>query len=141
MGRKVNESFVAAFVELDKECSEKFGVANGGVTEYINRLNNARFAPGRDDILPRLVRYRNLRNKLTHEVSAMRKSEEVSKVDVKWLNSFKKSIRKKKDPISLYLRKARKYAKRRRARRRFSVLFATLLVLGAAVAAYFLWLR
>ena len=133
MGRKINESFVAAFVELDKDCSEKFGVANGGVTEYINRLNNARFAPGRDDVLPRLVRYRNIRNKLAHEVSAMRKSEEVSKVDVKWLRSFKKSIKKKKDPISLYLRKARKYARRRKARTAFTVLLAAA-VIGLAVA-------
>ena len=61
MGRKkINEAFYAGYIELDRDCCEKFGVSSGGVTEYINRLNNARFAPGRDDVLPRLVRYRNL---------------------------------------------------------------------------------
>ena len=133
MGRKMNESFVAAFAELDKDCAEKFGVANGGVTEYINRLNNARFAPGRDDVLPRLVRYRNLRNKFAHEISAMRKSEEISKADVKWIHTFGKSIRKKKDPISLYLRKARKYARRRKMRNVFVALLGAA-VIGLAIA-------
>ena len=60
MGRKLNEKFVNNFIELDKLCCEKFGVASNGVTEYVNRLNNARFAPNRDEVLPELVKYRNL---------------------------------------------------------------------------------
>ena len=135
MGRKkINEAFLAGYIELDKDCCEKFGVSTGGITEYINRLNNARFAPGRDEVLPRLVRYRNTRNKFAHELSALRKTDEVTKVDVKWLRSFNKDIIKKRDPISLYLRKARKYARRRRLRRWIYVaLFAIIAALATAL--------
>ena len=67
MKRNLNVSFLEAFVRLDVLCSQKFGVKHGGVTEYINRLINARFAPERDEILPALVEYRNIRNRLVHE--------------------------------------------------------------------------
>ncbi len=132
MGRKINEVFLSEYIELDRDCCEKFGINTGGVTEYINRLNNARFAPGRDDVLPRLVRYRNIRNKIAHELSALRKLEEITKADVKWIRAFDKNVVKKKDPISLYLRKARKYMRRRRFRFWFSAIFFT--VLGALAA-------
>ena len=82
MGKRINEQFLSSYMELDKDCCDKFGVTTGGVTEYINRLNNARFAPGRDDVLPRLVRYRNLRNKFSHEVGALRRVDEITKIDV-----------------------------------------------------------
>ena len=117
MGRRLNESFLNTYMELDKDCCDKFGVASGGVTEYINRLNNARFAPGRDDVLPRLVRYRNIRNKFAHEVNAIRKVDEITKVDINWIRNFDKDVVKKRDPISAYLRKARKFARRRKLRR------------------------
>lgn len=117
MGRRINELFLSNYIELDKLCCEKFGVVSGGVTEYINRLNNARFAPGRDDVLPRLVRYRNIRNKFAHEVGAMRRVEEVSKVDVNWLKTFHRDMLKRRDPISAYLKKARKHARRRKMRK------------------------
>lgn len=137
MGRKkINEAFLAGYVELDRDCCEKFGVSTGGVTEYINRLNNARFAPGRDDVLPRLVRYRNIRNRFAHELSALRKTDEVTKVDVKWLRTFNKALIRKKDPISLYLRKARKFVRRRRLRRwAYFILFD--IIAGLAIALYF----
>lgn len=135
MGRKkINEAFYAGYIELDRDCCEKFGVSSGGVTEYINRLNNARFAPGRDDVLPRLVRYRNLRNRFAHEADSLRKTDEITKVDVKWLRSFDKDVIKKKDPISLYLRKARKYVRHRRLRRwAYFFLFAIIAALAAAL--------
>ena len=134
MSRKINEIFLTEYIELDRDCCEKFGINTSGVTEYINRLNNARFAPGRDDVLPRLVRYRNIRNKIAHELSALRKTEEITKADVRWIRTFDKNIVKKKDPISLYLRKARKYMRRRRLRRMmFAVLFAIIGVLAVAL--------
>ena len=136
MSKKVNEVFLAEYISLDKNCCEKFGLITGGITEYISRLNNARFAPGRDDVLPRLVRYRNTRNKMVHELLALTKSEEITKADVKWIRSFNKSMQKKKDPISLYLRKARSYIRRRRFRRFLFAFIALLVVVGAAVAAY-----
>ena len=131
VGRRRNEAFLSVYMELDKDCCQKFGVTTGGVTEYINRLNNARFAPGRDDVLPRLVRYRNIRNKFAHEVNAIRKVDEITKVDIRWLRTFRKDVLRKKDPISAYLRKARRYARRRRLRRAlFAIAIVTIAVLA-----------
>ena len=133
MGRKLNEKFVNTFIELDKLCCEKFGVASNGVTEYINRLNNARFAPNRDEVLPELVKYRNLRNRFAHEPQALRKTSDIAKSDIKWVTKFRKSVKKKKDPISKYLKKARRFARRRK----FGKIVLTLLIVGAAAAAGF----
>ena len=136
MGRRVNETFLASFAELDKKCCERFGIISGGITEYINRLNAARFAPGREEALPKLVRLRNLRNKMVHEPGAMRRVSEISKADVTWIKHFDRNFARKKDPISLYLRKARALARRHRAQRTAIAVCATLLVI-AAVAVLF----
>lgn len=136
MGKRINERFLTSYMELDKECCDKFGVTTGGVTEYINRLNNARFAPGRDDVLPRLVRYRNLRNKFSHEVGALRRVDEITKVDVHWIRTFNRDLIRKRDPISAYLKKARRYVRRRKLRR-FAYGAATVLIIGLGIALYF----
>ena len=133
MGRRLNESFCDAFMELDKRCCEKFGIVSGGVTEYINRLNNARFAPGRDEALPRLVRYRNLRNKMLHEPGAVRKINEITKADIKWVKRFDRDLSKRRDPISVYLKKARAYARRRRVMR-YITAGAVILLVAAVIA-------
>ncbi len=121
MGLRLNEKFLSSYIDIDKNCCEKFGVSTGGVTEYINRLNNARFAPGREEALPRLVRYRNLRNKMAHELGSLRKMNDVTKADIVWLRKFNKDISKRRDPISAYLKKARRYARRRRIKRYLTV--------------------
>ena len=136
MGKRINERFLASYMELDKDCCDKFGVTTGGVTEYINRLNNARFAPGRDDVLPRLVRYRNLRNKFSHEVGALRRVDEITKVDVHWIRTFNRDLIRKRDPISAYLKKARRYVRRRKLRR-FAYGAAAVLIIGLGIALYF----
>jgi hypothetical protein len=136
LGKRLNHSFLEVYKELDRDCCEKFGVTTGGVTEYVNRLNNARFAPDRDDVLPRLVRYRNIRNKFAHDVGAIRKSDEISKADIKWVRGFNKDILKKRDPISVYLRKARRYARRRKMYRALSVC-AILLIIALAGALWY----
>ena len=136
MSRKLNEKFLNNFLELDKLCCEKFGVATNGVTEYINRLNNARFAPNRDEVLPRLVKYRNLRNRFAHEPQAIRKCDDIAKADIKWVAKFKKSAKKKKDPISKYLKKARRFARKRKFGRSLLVI---LILAALAVAGYFLF--
>ena len=136
MSRKTNEKFLNNFLELDKLCCEKFGVATNGVTEYINRLNNARFAPNRDEVLPRLVKYRNLRNRFAHEPQAIRKCDDIAKADIKWVANFKKSVKKKKDPISKYLKKARRFARKRKFGRSLLVI---LILAALAVAGYFLF--
>ena len=136
MSRKTNEKFLNNFLELDKLCCEKFGVATNGVTEYINRLNNARFAPNRDEVLPQLVKYRNLRNRFAHEPQAIRKCDDIAKADIKWVAKFKKSAKKKKDPISKYLKKARRFARKRKFGRSLLVI---LILAALAVAGYFLF--
>ena len=138
MGLKINEKFLDAFIALDKVCCAKFGVSTGGVTDYVNRLISARFAPGRDTVLPKLVRYTNIRNRLAHEAGAMKQIDEVTKADVKWIREFEKTLNKKKDPISLYLRKARRYARRRKLRK---ILICTGIValIAAAVAVWLIF--
>lgn len=136
IGKRLNESFLASYIELDKDCCEKFGVAAGGVTEYINRLNNARFAPGREEALPRLVKYRNIRNKMAHELGSLRKMNDVTKADVSWLRRFDKDIIKRRDPISAYLKRARRYARRRRIKR-YVTAGALVLALIIGIVLYF----
>ena len=135
--RKLNEAFLDSYIEMDKLCCHKFGISSGGVTDYINRLINARFAPGRDDTLSRLIKYRNVRNKIAHESGALENLDEIAKSDLKWLAGFKKALDKKRDPFSAYLRKARKYARRRKIRKIFIGVFITLVVV--AIAAFVLW--
>ncbi len=133
MGKRINESFLTAFNQLDKRCCERFNLVSGGVTEYINRLNNARFAPRRDDVLPRLVRYRNLRNRLSHEPGAMKRTSEITKADVKWVKRFERDFSRQRDPISQYLKKARALARRKRMERYFIIGAVMVLVAGAVV--------
>lgn len=136
MKRRLGESFLNCYLELDKDCCEKFGVATGGVTEYINRLNSARFAPGRDEALPRLVRYRNIRNKYAHEPDTLRRADEITKSDVAWLRSFDRDLVRRRDPISAYLRRARRYARHRRFKR-YLVGTAFVLLIILIIVLYF----
>ena len=134
--KRYNELFLDAYIELDKICCHKFGVSNGGVTSYINRLINARFAPGRDEALPRLVRYRNIRNRIAHERGALEHIGEVAKADLKWIHRFCKQLNRKRDPFSLYLKKARRHAKKRKFVRALVIAGVVLAVAAAAVATF-----
>ena len=133
MGRRLNERFLSSYIELDKNCCEKFGVATGGITEYINRLNNARFAPGREEALPRLVKYRNIRNRMAHEVGSLRKMNDVTKADITWIKKFDKDISRRRDPISSYLKRARRYARRRRIKRYITAAAVIALIIMAII--------
>ena len=117
MSRRMNEKFMAAYIELDGLCQSKFGLREGGVTEYINRLNNARIAPRREEALPKLVRYRTIRNMIAHEVGAARRDNGITGKDISWIRRFSRNIRHKKDPVSIYLRRARLYLRFRRLRK------------------------
>ncbi len=128
--KKLNSNFVDLYSELDKACCEKFGISVGGVTEYINRLNNARFAPDRDEVLPKLVNYRNVRNAFVEDANELRKNGELNKDDLKWVKSFQKDLKKKNDPISVYLKKAKKYA----SRRKFGKFLLTVVIVAAVAA-------
>ena len=135
MGKKINEKFLNAYNELDRNCSRKFGIATGGVTEYINRLHTTRFAPKRDEVIHHLVKYRNIKNVFAHELRAIKKSSELAKADLLWIKRFNHDILRKKDPISSYLRKARRYARALRFRRyAIGISFVTLLFIIILVA-------
>ncbi len=138
MGRKANEKFMTAYLELDALCGEKLNVNSGGITEYINRLNNARLAPGRDEALPKLVRYRTIRNMLSHEAGALKRYNGVLKSDIQWVKRFCSNVRKKRDPLSLYLRRARRYLRFRKLRKIFTLVSALILaVVLIVILAYF----
>ena len=141
MGKRLNEKFLSHYMQLDKDCCDKFGIDSCGVTEYINRLNNSRFAPGRDDALPRLVRYRTIRSKMAHEVGSIKRSNEISKADIKWVKQFDRDIIRRKDPISRYLRKARRYVRRRRIRRIAVISAFAIVVLAAALLLIYLGIK
>ena len=111
MGKRHNTTFLNRYMELDKLCCERFGVNTGsGVIEYINRLSNARFAPGRDVVLSRLIGYSNTQKRFHYEPGAMRNDRQITKHDINWITRFKFQFAKRRDPISRYLKKTRGYA-------------------------------
>ncbi len=138
MSKKINKKFLKLYVELDSNCCDKLGVKAGGVTEYITRLESARFAPKRDEVLGNLNKYRNLRNALAHDTKALKKNKMLTKADLKWIKKFNKSLKRKKDPISAYLRKARKFARGKKTKKVLIVLLVLVLVAAGAAAAILL---
>ena len=103
-------SFFNAYLELDKACAKLLEVSRGGATAYINKLAELRFAPERSEVLPKLLKYRKLRNIIAHEEGAFSEVDEITKADIKWINRFTASVNKKRDPVSRYERKARIYS-------------------------------
>ena len=107
MSLKVNSTFLEAFIELDNSCKERFGFSRNGVTEYIKRLNECRSDPDVKEILPTLIKYRHIRNRLAHEDGALSMDNDIGKADIAWLKQMAKKIAKGKDPLSLNNRKAK----------------------------------
>jgi hypothetical protein len=107
---KINMLFFNAYLELDKACAQRLEVSRGGASAYINMLAELRFAPERSEVLPKLLKYRKLRNIIAHEEGVFSEIDEITKADIKWLNSFTRSVNKRRDPISRYERKAKIYA-------------------------------
>lgn len=132
MSRRINEKFLELYLELDRLSCERFGIRSGGVTEYINRLNNARFAPDRDEVLPKLVNYRNIKYRFAGEPASLKKSDEISKADVDWMRRFIKYFKKKKDPIAAYIKRARRYVRMRKIRKVLAALGVILILALAA---------
>lgn len=108
MANKINLAFFNAYLELDKICAQRLGISKSGVTAYINNLVDCRYAPDRNDVLRKLIKYRKIRNILAHEPIAMTELNEITKEDIKWVNQFTKTVDKKKDPISRYERKLKR---------------------------------
>ena len=138
MSKKINKKFLKLYVELDKVCCDKFGIPSDGVTEYINRLSNTKFAPKRDEVLPALVKYRNMNNLFAHQPKDVKKNKDLVKGDLTWIKGFKKDVSKKKDPLSVYLKKARKYVRGKKFRR---FLLGAVIVAAVAAAGVFAYLQ
>ena len=109
--QKLNENFLNAFLQLDSDCCKRFNVTVNGITEYINRLNNAKYAEGRDEVLAKLVNYRNIRNRFAHEPWYLRTANELTKDDLAWVANFAKAFKKEKDCLATYVASAKKFAK------------------------------
>lgn len=135
MASKINLAFFNAYLELDKICAQRFEISKGGVSAYIGRLVELRFAPERSEVLPKLIKYRNFRNTIAHEVDAFSDLGEITKEDIKWLNRFAKSVTNKRDPVSRYERKAQRYAIWRKLR----VILIALGVLALAIGAIIIY--
>jgi hypothetical protein len=129
---KVNMSFFNAYLELDKVCAQKFGKTRGGVSAYIERLVDLRFAPERSDVLPKLLKYRKMRNIIAHEEHAFSELDEITSSDVKWVKRFARSVNMRRDPVSRYERKAKLYAIWKKVR----LVLILLLILGVGVSAF-----
>lgn len=131
MASKINLAFFKAYLELDKICAQRLEISKGGVSAYIGRLVELRFAPERSEVLPKLIQYRNYRNVIAHEADALSDLGEITKEDIRWVNSFARSVAAKRDPVSRYERKAKRYAIWRKAR----LVLIALGVVAIAVAA------
>lgn len=141
MGKKINIKFIKAYAQMETQCQEKFGITAGGVDEYISRLESARFAPNRDEVLGKLTAYEHIMHRFNNEPNAVKTVKEVTKADVSWVKKFTVATKKKKDSISRYLKSARKYARGRKIRRAFLFIFILALIAGAAVALWYFGLR
>ena len=109
MSGRTNMTFFKAYIELENACAARLGVDKHGVSAYINRLVEMRFAKGRSEVLPKLIKYRNFRNKIAHEEGAMKDLDGITKADIQWLSRFTRLVNKRRDPVSLYENKARRY--------------------------------
>ncbi len=133
--KKINNNFTKAYSQMESQCQEKFGVSAGGVNKYIERLESARFAPDREDVLGKLSMYQNLSQRFENDPSAAKRVKELSKSDVQWVKKFGDSVKKKNDPISRYLKSARKYVRGRKIRRTILAILIILIVLAGATVA------
>lgn len=133
--KKINNNFTKAYSQMESQCQEKFGVSAGGVDKYIERLESARFAPDREDVLGKLSQYQSLSQRLESDPNAMKQIKEIEKNDVQWVKGFGDDLKKKKDPISRYLKSARKYVRGRKIRRAILIILLVLILLAGATVA------
>ena len=74
---------------------------------------------------------------MAHELGTLRKMNDVTRTDLKWIRSFNKDITKRRDPISKYLKKARRYARRRKIQKYVTV-FAIIAAFIIGIVTYVL---
>ena len=137
MSKKINTDFLMAYIELEASCNVMLGMRRGGVTEYINRLMGMRTAPNREEILPKLITYRNLRNKISHENGALTSLKDIERSDIRWIKDFVKSMHKRRDPVSIYIKKSKKGE----SAGRIKAIAVTVAIALAIAAAAFVYLK
>lgn len=137
MSRKLNEQFFKEYLLLEKECRKKFDVELGGIRKYIDRFDNFQFLPERDEVETSLCRYSELYYKFANHPDALQKNDDLKPADVKWVRDFTARVRTQADPISLYLKKAERYFRRRKLKRILVVSLVVLIALAAAAAAIY----
>ena len=135
MSKKINlnRDFYENYMGIDRLCSAKFGVMSDGVSYYIDRLTNSRFAPDREDTLKRLIKYRDAKRVLCKEGGLMSATDGICRSDVRWLKDFAKDLINKKDPLFKYLRRSRAYVA---IKKTITVFIVLAIIAGVAVAAY-----
>ncbi len=134
---RINQKFLGEYLELDKALCGKLDTKTG-VTEYINKLTAAKYAPGRDNALHRLTKYRAIRNRIAHEPGALKDINNITKDDILWVKSFKKTAMKGKDPLSIYLKRASDRATKRAFKRTLVLVSAAAFVLALVLLAFIL---
>ena len=137
MSRKLNEQFFKEYLLLEKECRKKFDVEIGGIRKYIDRFDNFQFLPERDEVETSLCRYSELYYKFANHPDALQKNDDLTSADVKWVRDFTSRVRTQTDPISLYLKKAERYFRRRKFKKILIISVVVLIALAAAVASVY----
>ena len=105
MSKRLNAKFLTEYIKLDGASSQLFGIRSGGVSEYITRLGGLSSSAKGKELLTRLVRYRGYRNKLAHEIGALENFSSILPSDIKWMRSFSRLVKERRDYLSLYKKK------------------------------------
>ena len=105
MSKRHNGKFLSEYIKLDRACAMLFSSSNGGVSEYITRLGSILSSAKEKELLARLVRYRGYRNKLAHEIGALENFSSILPSDIKWIRSFSRLVKERRDYLSLYKKK------------------------------------
>ena len=128
------DKFLNAYAELDNICAEYLGVEREGVAEYINRLGSCGGGARRAHMLSNLVRYRAVKNELERADGASKKSTvKIKSNDITRINAFIREISKRRDPLSLDLRRKERSKKPLPSKILFISLFACLALLICAI--------
>ncbi len=142
--KRLNIKFFDEFKKLDNLCIDRFGEIDGkrGVTLYIDQMDkNARLGKssidGWESDYKNLKDVRHTRNQLAHSQNSF-SDKMCTKEQLEFVRSFKKNVKRGKDPLSLL----KKNIKRKKARRRFKIfLISSLIILVAVLALIFLIIK
>ena len=109
MNKKLYDDFLNAYGEIDSLCIEYFGIEREGITEYINKLGEAKGGMRKAQMLSSLVRYRAIKNEIERKLErgSSKKLGKIRRRDIIRLHGFKSAIANRRDPLSLSLARER----------------------------------